>query len=59
MIRATLTPVSNQEKSRCLLIEPNRPDVKNRKVVWSHPAYSEGLVFVRNDGGIRCWRIIR
>ena len=59
LIRATLTPESYQEKSRRPLIEPNSPDVKSRKVVWSHPAYSEGNVYVRNDGEIRCWRLVR
>ncbi len=58
LIRATLTPEAYQEKSRRLLIDPNSPDVKNRRVVWSHPAYAEGHVFVRNDGELRCWRLV-
>lgn len=57
LIRATLTPEGYQEKSRKNLIAPNSEDVKNRPVVWSHPAYSNGHVFVRNDGEIRCWRL--
>ncbi len=58
LIRATLTPGGYQEKSRKALIAPNSPDVKNRKVVWSHPAYSNGHVFVRNDGELRCWKLV-
>lgn len=58
LIRATLTPDGYQEKSRKALIAPNSPDVKNRPVVWSHPAYSNGHVFVRNDGELRCWKLV-
>lgn len=57
LIKATLTPEAYQEKSRRNLIAPNSPDVKNRPVVWSHPAYANGHVFVRNDGELRCWKL--
>lgn len=59
LIRASLTPQAYTEKSRKQIIEPNSPDVRDRKIVWSHPAYAGGDVFVRNDGEIRCWRVAK
>ena len=58
LIRATLTPEGYKEQSRKKLIEPNCPDVKDRPVVWVHPAYSNGCVFVRNSTTVRCWRVV-
>lgn len=58
LIKAALTPQGYTEKARRALIEPNSPDMKSRKIVWSHPAYSEGRVFVRNDGAVRCWKLV-
>ena len=37
------------EISRSNLIEPNGIDMRQRKIVWSHPAYSMKSCFVRND----------
>jgi outer membrane protein assembly factor BamB len=59
LIHATLTPDGYTEKSRRRLIEPNSPDVKERPVVWSHPAYANGHIFLRNDTALRCWRLVR
>ena len=59
LIRATLTPEGYSEQSRHKIIEPNCPDVRERPVVWSHPAYSGGCVFARNSTGLRCWRIVK
>ena len=58
LIRARLTPDGYAEQSRRKLIEPNCPDVKERPVVWSHPAFSEGCLFWRNSTGLRCWRVV-
>lgn len=58
LIRAALTPDGYQEKQRRNLIAPNCPDVKERPVVWSHPAYAEGHVWLRNHGTLRCWKIV-
>ncbi|MDB6135697.1 MAG: hypothetical protein JWM59_3940 [Verrucomicrobiales bacterium] len=59
LIRAALTPEAYQEKQRRQIIEPNCPDVKERPVVWSHPAYARGHVWARNHGSLRCWKIVR
>ena len=37
------------EISRSNLIKPNGIDMRQRKIVWSHPAYSMKSCFVRND----------
>ena len=42
--------------SRAKLIEPTNP-VFGRKVVWSHPAYANKCVFVRNDKELACYSL--
>ena len=37
------------EISRAHLIEPNGIDMRQRKIVWSHPAYAMKSCFIRND----------
>jgi outer membrane protein assembly factor BamB len=59
LIHAALTPDKYREIARRQLIEPNSPDVRERKVVWSHPAYAENCIFWRNDATLRCWRILK
>lgn len=49
-----LTPEKCEVISRAKVIEPDCPDVKERPVVWTHPAYAGGRVFVRNNSVIRC-----
>lgn len=49
-----LTPESCDVISRAMVIEPDCPDVKERPVVWTHPAYAGGHAFVRNNQKIRC-----
>ncbi len=49
-----LTPQGCEVISRAKVIEPDCPDVKERPVVWTHPAYSGGRAFVRNNHMIRC-----
>ena len=58
LVHAALDPEGFHEKGRHQLIAPDCPDVKERKVVWSHPAYAGTCVFWRNDSVLRCWRII-
>lgn len=49
-----LTPERCEILSRAKVIEPDCPDVKERPVVWTHPAYANGRAFVRNNTVIRC-----
>ena len=49
-----LTPERPHILSRAQVIAPDCPDVKERPVVWTHPAYANGHAFVRNNSVIRC-----
>ena len=46
---AGLSPEGYREVSRANIIEPNGLDMRQRKIVWSHPAYAMRSCFVRND----------
>ena len=46
---AKLSPKGYEEISRANVIEPNGFDLRQRKIVWSHPAYAMQSCFVRND----------
>ena len=46
---AELSPKGYREISRANIIEPNGLDMRQRKIVWSHPAYAMRSCFVRND----------
>lgn len=46
---AKLSPEGYKEISRAHVIEPNGLDMKQRKIVWSHPAYAMQSSFIRND----------
>jgi outer membrane protein assembly factor BamB len=48
LIIAKLTPEGYKELSRARLIEPTNRD-PGRFVVWSHPAFANRSVYVRND----------
>jgi len=48
LIRATLTAEGYDESWRFHVLEPTA-EAFGRAVVWSHPAYSQGNAFVRND----------
>ena len=50
---AKLTPEKYQELSRARLIEPDNRD-PGRHVVWSHPAFANKCIYVRNDKEIVC-----
>lgn len=49
-----LTPERSEILSRAQVIEPDCADVRERPVVWTHPAYSDGRAYVRNNHHIRC-----
>jgi outer membrane protein assembly factor BamB len=53
LITASLTPEGYREISRAHLLEPTNHD-PGRDVVWSHPAFANRHVFVRNDKEIVC-----
>lgn len=46
---AKLSPAGYDEISRAKVIEPNGLDMRQRPIVWSHPAYAMKSCFVRND----------
>jgi len=53
LIIARLTPAGYEEISRAHLLDPtNRAG--GRDVHWSHPAFANGCVFVRNDRELLC-----
>ena len=53
LIIAKLTPEKYDEISRAHLLEPTNTD-PGHPVVWSHPAFANRCVFVRNDKEIVC-----
>ena len=54
LIIANLSPERYEELSRVNLIEPTH-SVAGRLLVWSHPAFANRCVFLRNDKEIRCY----
>ena len=56
LVIAKLSPEGFQEISRTKLIEPTHPPGRGRRelgaVHWSHPAYANKHIFVRNDNEI-------
>ncbi len=53
LIIAKLSPKGYDEVSRAHLIEPTGM-VQGRKMLWSHPAFANKCVYVRNDKEIIC-----
>ncbi len=53
LIIARLSPAGYDEISRAHLIEPTQNGF-GRQVVWSHPAFADKCIFVRNDKEIVC-----
>jgi hypothetical protein len=53
LIIAKLSPQGYEEIDRAHLLEPTGR-LQDRSVVWSHPAYAERCIFVRNDKEIIC-----
>ena len=48
-----LSPDGFEELDRAKLLEPTSV-ARGRDVVWSHPAFADGKMFVRNDQEIIC-----
>jgi hypothetical protein len=53
LVLARLTPEKYEEISRAHLVDPTN-EAFGRPVVWSHPAYANKCIFVRNDKEILC-----
>jgi outer membrane protein assembly factor BamB len=53
LILARLTPQGYQELDRANLLSPTN-QVFGRELVWSHPAFANRCVFVRNDKELVC-----
>ncbi len=58
LIIAKLSPGGYEEISRAHLLEPTNKDC-GRLVVWSHPAFANRHVYVRNDREIICVDLAR
>jgi len=56
LIIARMSPTGYDEVSRAQLIEPTH-DVGGRKLVWSHPAFANRSIYLRNDKEIRCYSL--
>jgi outer membrane protein assembly factor BamB len=57
LIIAKLSPKGYEEVSRAHLLDPTNKDVRGRLVVWTHPAFADKCVFVRNDKEIACFNL--
>ncbi len=53
LILADIDRAGYREAGRAKLLEPTSPGM-GRSVVWSHPAFAEQAVFVRNDTELVC-----
>ncbi len=53
LIIAKLTPEQFEEIDRAKILEPTGV-ARGRKVVWAHPAFSGGKMFMRNDKEMVC-----
>ena len=58
LIIARMNPEGYREISRAHLIEPTHA-VAGRTVVWSHPAFANRSVYLRNDKEIRCYLLAK
>ena len=58
LIIAHLSPAGYREISRSKLIEPTHR-VGHRTLVWSHPAFANRRVYLRNDLEIRCYDLAK
>ena len=56
LVIARLNPAGYKELSRAKLIEPTHR-VGRRLLVWSHPAFANRSIYLRNDREIRCYSL--
>ncbi len=58
LIIAKMSPAGYEEVDRAHLIDPTH-QVGSRTLVWSHPAFANRSVYLRNDQEIRCYSLSR
>ena len=58
LIIAKLSPKGYEEVSRTKLIEPTGK-AQGRSIVWSHPAFANRSIYLRNDSEIRCYSLAK
>ena len=58
LIIAKLSPKGYQEISRAKLIEPTNR-AAGRQLVWSHPAFANRSIYLRNDKEVRCYSLAK
>ena len=56
LIIAKLSPAGYDEVSRAHLLEPTS-DAAGRAVLWSHPAFANRSIYLRNDHEIACFSL--
>ena len=56
IILAQMTPEGYRESSRAKLIAPTH-QVGGRQLVWSHPAFANRRIYLRNDQELRCYSL--
>ena len=54
IILASMSPSGYSEQDRAKLIAPTH-QVGGRKLVWSHPAFANQRIYLRNDEELRCY----
>ena len=58
LIIAKLSPKGYDEISRANLIAPTNT-ARGRQLVWSHPAFANKSIYLRNDRVIRCYSLAK
>lgn len=56
LIIAKMSPEGFEELGRTKLVEPTAENW-GRKIVWSHPAYANKCIYIRNDQEIVCYSL--
>ena len=58
LIIAKLSPKGYEEISRANLIPPTNR-AAGRQLVWSHPAFANRSIYLRNDREVRCYSLAK
>lgn len=58
LVIASMNAEGYREISRAHLINPTTP-IGSRQLVWSHPAFANRCIYLRNDQGIRCYSLAK
>ncbi|MEE3075199.1 MAG: PQQ-binding-like beta-propeller repeat protein [Planctomycetota bacterium] len=56
IIMVRMDPEGYTESDRVQLIKPTH-EVSGRILVWSHPAFADGNIYLRNDEELRCYAL--